>query len=703
MPRPTIEVAVPVWRHGREVVPTLRALAQARSRVEAAFDVRFVVVASAECADRIPSLAAYDAVRIEAVDARDPGVLAATALGRSTADIVGVVDAGDLVDDRWFSLAEHLPGRVVVRPGFAVSFGKRSGTWIQASWSGDRRTARNLARRDVWASSFLARRDVLSMIVARPSDASGWLSWSAAFLDAGIEQRAVPGTAIFVRAWRDLAPPLRETPVMHSVPLLADSTLAAGSVLPPASRALRAPHAVQRVMRIGSRVLRPWRELADAAVRRRRQRFDADLLARWRRVNRIEPLVQFPRHDVSRWMEDWDAVSATTQREIDAYWWIRSRLQSRVDYLLFVPWLRTGGGDTVVLQYIDSIRRQDPDAQIALVMTEPVKSTRLAALEGRAVPVELADVLATGVSRDALVGWIIPQLIAQLRPHTVHAFNSTVAFDVLEAFGPELAEGSSLYLSTFAVDRSDDGERLSVMFLRAPGFLDPIGGVLVDSEHYVRQVVEELGYAQEKFTVQRTVVEVPRRSRNEVVGVGRTRPLRVLWAGRFDLPKRLDVLARIAAEAQARGLPIEVHFYGLEVMGDPTLRQTLDALERAGAIRHEPFARFEDLPVNDIDVYVLTSEWEGVPLGILEAMSAGLPVVAPTVGGVGEVLDESTGFPVDRFDDVDAYLSAFSSIIADEPEALRRADTAQRRVTSVFSRGAFDERLASIPGYLRRR
>ena len=49
-----------------------------------------------------------------------------------------------------------------------------------------------------------------------------------------------------------------------------------------------------------------------------------------------------------------------------------------------------------------------------------------------------------------------------------------------------------------------------------------------------------------------------------------------------------------------------------------------------------------------LDVFVLPSRREGVPLAILEAMSCGVPVVATDVGGVSHVVDRSAGVIVPR-------------------------------------------------------
>lgn len=46
------------------------------------------------------------------------------------------------------------------------------------------------------------------------------------------------------------------------------------------------------------------------------------------------------------------------------------------------------------------------------------------------------------------------------------------------------------------------------------------------------------------------------------------------------------------------------------------------------------------------DVFILPSNYEGLPISLLEALSFGIPVIASNVGGIGEVLDNNNGFAV---------------------------------------------------------
>ena len=132
----------------------------------------------------------------------------------------------------------------------------------------------------------------------------------------------------------------------------------------------------------------------------------------------------------------------------------------------------------------------------------------------------------------------------------------------------------------------------------------------------------------------------------------------------------------------------------LVVVGDGELRDDLRAhVDRLGLSRRVHFlgARRDlgDL-LGAIDVFVMPSLWEGLPLSMVLAMGAGLPVVATRVAGIPEVVEDgATGVLVPPAD-VTALGSALARLVRDP--ALRQSMGA---AASAFVRPRF-----GVDGYV---
>lgn len=118
--------------------------------------------------------------------------------------------------------------------------------------------------------------------------------------------------------------------------------------------------------------------------------------------------------------------------------------------------------------------------------------------------------------------------------------------------------------------------------------------------------------------------------------------LQATVAGRLVPIKRVELALKAVALARGEGAALR-----LVVAGDGELRAELE--ERAGALGIGGAVDFtgfvDDMPalIAATDIALLTSDNEGTPVALIEAAAGARPAVATAVGGVTEVVDDTTG------------------------------------------------------------
>ncbi|HLI85957.1 MAG TPA: glycosyltransferase [Bryobacteraceae bacterium] len=155
-----------------------------------------------------------------------------------------------------------------------------------------------------------------------------------------------------------------------------------------------------------------------------------------------------------------------------------------------------------------------------------------------------------------------------------------------------------------------------------------------------------------------------------------------LATGRLEVPKSPVRLLRAFAEL------VRERCY-LLFAGDGPLRPTVEEEIRRLTLENRVrlLGRRGDVPecLSAVDAFVLCSDWEGNPLGLMEAMACGLPVIATSVGGVPELVQDRRHGLLVEAGDAAALTSAMRAVL--DSAELRRAlgEAARRRARAEFT------------------
>ncbi len=156
----------------------------------------------------------------------------------------------------------------------------------------------------------------------------------------------------------------------------------------------------------------------------------------------------------------------------------------------------------------------------------------------------------------------------------------------------------------------------------------------------------------------------------------------VIWAGRLSPEKGAGYFLKSLPELRQVFPEMRAILFGDGPLASELRQESLR--RRTGAIFAGHVSDFPQL-LPGADVLVNSSLSEEMPNVVLEAMSAGVPVVATAVGGVPEIAGESRGLALVPPGDVRAIADAVLRVLSDPQLAGRMSSAARFRVRDAYS------------------
>lgn len=244
---------------------------------------------------------------------------------------------------------------------------------------------------------------------------------------------------------------------------------------------------------------------------------------------------------------------------------------------------------------------------------------------------------------------------------------------IANAYAWAASRGAPWALVTSARNCKRSGRALDALNRRAFRASDAI---IVNSSQVQHYIEGEYGAVPDRIAVVLNAIDLdrfrPRRDR------ARGRAPTVVMIGR--LVRQKNPLLFVAAAAALRRRQPRVRFV---LVGDGPLRPAVEAAVAAAGLRDCCELAGERSDVEALlaaaDLFWLTSDWEGLPNVVIEAMASGLPVVATDVGGTAELIRAGVEGYVVQPGDREMLVERSAEILADPDVQARMRQAARAR------------------------
>lgn len=356
--------------------------------------------------------------------------------------------------------------------------------------------------------------------------------------------------------------------------------------------------------------------------------------------------------------------------------------------LLFVITLPSfGGAQTHVLELIDGFRDRY-DIHLATSAEGPL--TDMA--RERDVPIHLLPSLRRQIHplSDYLAIRECSRLIKELRPALVHAHSSKAG--MVARVAARLCRVPAVYTAHGWAFSEGAPVAQRVMAWMSELTVAPISSKVICVSESDAELARQRGVLRNGALA--TILHGVSDHSAPLADV-RREPPRLMMVARFSQQKDHATLVRAVATLRPRMPPFHV-----DLIGSGTEMDNIKAQARDLGLADTMNCLGDRADVQDLyahaQIFVLSTNYEGLPLSILEAMRAGLPTIATAVNGIPEAVRHGeTGFLVPR-GDTQALAIAIGALVESPDLRARMGAAARERYVRAFTSSRMLAQIESV-------
>jgi glycosyltransferase involved in cell wall biosynthesis len=375
---------------------------------------------------------------------------------------------------------------------------------------------------------------------------------------------------------------------------------------------------------------------------------------------------------------------------------VRPAGQRRRNLLWLIDSLNMGGAESLVIPFVRHFPRERYALHVCCLASINDNPVEKEVLDER---IPFTNLQARNL-RDAAAFRRLLALVRRERIELIHAHLTYAS--IWASAAARLSSSAAVATLHVAPPAATDGSALRDWLMRR--MLDRWAArVIAVSADLRHSYLDRGGIAEKKLVTVHNGIELEpfRRPRGSA---------RRLLSDEFGIPLQSPVAVAVSVLRAGKGIEVLLEAAGsvlrrhpeafILIVGDGPMAAEWQALSRAveggDRIRWAGFRRDVNEILAGCDLFVHPTLADAFPTVLLEAMAAGLPVVASRVGGVPEiVVDGETGRLVPAAD-ARSLSAAINALLADRQRREQMSRTAVAIVSRHFSTQAWIERLSSL-------